>query len=156
MVPNYDTIQIRLPADPHITVCTAMNLVTSGKAEVTPPRWPSVKIADVCECTPSCKKTWPTHYLHCQPVPPSQGAARSNVLVRHSGPKTSKNHQKSNLEYRPLQQVCVCRGRVSNSRPPDYEYCLSWRTLRVCQVIWHSNQAELPRLKKPSLYLLFK
>jgi len=28
----------------------------------------------------------------------------------------------------------VCRGRVSNSRPPDYEYCLSWRTVRVYQL----------------------
>ena len=25
-------------------------------------------------------------------------------------------------------------GRVSNSRPPDYEYCLSWRTARVYQI----------------------
>ena len=35
--------------------------------------------------------------------------------------------------------------QVSNPRPPDYEYCLSWRTVRVYQINWHSNQAELPR-----------
>ncbi len=44
-----------------------------------------------------------------------------------------------------LSDIDVCRGRVSNSRPPDYEYCLSWRTVRVYQINWHSNQAELPR-----------
>ena len=45
-------------------------------------------------------------------------------LLMHNG----RSYQMWPPKYMGFEQKITCRGRVSNPRPPDYEYCLLWKT----------------------------